>query len=183
MAPEDEPLDDELPDDPVDDDPLDDGLPVIEDPLLDPPLPPDDEPLVLALPLPDEAPLPDDDEPSPVEPDEELIPPPLAPDLDACPHAAAAITVNAIRPDVNSRRSVICWRISQFVANARPLTSSRRSDDSRDALSLPVELTQQRHQSRSEISGRRADTIRTRTIVRCNVLCPDAIHWFLVRSI
>jgi hypothetical protein len=58
MAPEDEPLDDELPDDPVDDDPLDDGLPDPEDPLLDPPLPPDDEPLVLALPLPDEEPLP-----------------------------------------------------------------------------------------------------------------------------
>ena len=125
MASADEPLDEELPDDPVDDDPLDDELPGPEDPLLDPPLPPDDDPLALALPFPDEEPLPDDEELSTVEPDEELVPPPLAPDRDACPHAAAAITANAIRPDVNSRRSVICWRISQFVANARPLTNAR----------------------------------------------------------
>jgi hypothetical protein len=104
MASEDEPLDDELPDDAVDDDPLDDGLPVIEDPLLDPPLAPDDALLTLALPLPDEEPLPDDEELSPVEPDEELVPPPLLPDRDACPHAAAAITAkDAIRLDVNSR--------------------------------------------------------------------------------
>ena len=122
----DEPLDDELPDDPVDDEPLDDGLPVPEDPLLDPPLPPDDDPLALALPFPDEEPLPDDEELLPVEPDEKPVPPPLPSDRDACPHAAAAITAkDAIRPDVNSRRFCICRRISQFVANARPLMTAR----------------------------------------------------------